>query len=124
MLCLFGIEPLQYDENRRVPFMQDTQYTRNEYHWWIKNTGEASKLYLNNIYQSQEMGTNSLDLLDVWYFQPYVTNINIGIVDMASNHGFGVRELINLVSPGANTHLWSSLRLNAGDISGGISNFT
>jgi subtilisin family serine protease len=81
-----------------VPFRDNTNYTRTEPTeppWWVKNSGEPSKLYLNSVYQNQEAGTNDLGLIDVWLEN--IVGAKMGVVDM-TGHGWRVRWIASYIS--------------------------
>lgn len=112
---------LEYDPARRVTFANDANYTRQEYHWFVKNTGQPSQLFLNGIFQSNEPGTNDIRLADAWLVQSNST-ITIGLADQPSLHGAQMEATLRLVSRGevVNANL---TRYNSEDIAGAISNF-
>lgn len=113
-------QPLAYDPSRRVPYLGGGGNARDEYHWWIQNTGQPSILYSNGIPVSQEIGTNDMNLLPAWEL---VTNgVPIGVVDVNNAHGNRVREVAELTS-GAPVHLFGSIRSNPDDIANGVSNY-
>ncbi len=76
---------LLYDINRRVNYYnQPGSFYRDEYEYWINNTGEPSKLYGSDLnYQSQEFGgtTNDNIHLDNSWDLTKGTNVIICIID-------------------------------------------
>ena len=96
---------LSYDAERRVPFQNAAIYARDEYHWFIKNTGQPSRLFLNGVYQSQEGGPSDLNMLAAWSIQPNATGVKVAIVDLNTAHGQRMVECVRLIAPGANVNL-------------------
>lgn len=113
-------EWIPYNENLRIPWANDSSYTRCEYDWWILNTGEPSDLYLNGIYQGSEYGTNSLRLDLAWLIHPQ--GVPVGVVDVNSSHGQRVSAVVAKVTRNQ-VFLSNSIRLYPEDIAAGISNF-
>lgn len=74
-------DPLEsFDPSRRVPYTPNGVYARDEYQWWLSNTGQPSTLYTKQstgwVYHSQEAG----GAVDLDYF-PGPVNTIVGIVD-------------------------------------------
>lgn len=114
-------EHLEYDSARRVPFANDPAYTRSEYHWFVKNTGQPSALYLNNVFQSNESGTNDIRILEAWNVQSNST-LTVGLVDQPNLHGAQMEATLRLVSRGEVTNA-NLARLFPDFLAMGISNF-
>ncbi len=112
---------LEYDPARRVPFSNDPAYTRSEYHWFVKNTGQPSGLYLNGNFQSNETGTNDIRILDAWGVHP-ASSLTIGLVDQQNMHGAQMEATLRLVSRGEVTNA-NLVRLFPDFLAAGISNF-
>ena len=119
LACGALAQPLAYDSDRRVPFLNGQGYERDEYHWWIKNTGQPSRLFQNGSFVSQETGTNDIELEAAWIIQQQ--GVPIGVFDIDNLHGQRVIDCARIVSRG-DVLLESSNRLYADDIARGISN--
>lgn len=91
---------LPYDAARRVVWANGAIYTRDEYQWWMVNTGEPSRLFLNGVFQNSEVGTWDLNMPAVWALQPNANGIKIGVVDIAGPHAQRITDLLKLISPG------------------------
>lgn len=84
--CFAQPDPLlQYDANRRVQYLDYTvnSYTRNEYAWFTKNTGQSSLLYSNNVLQPSftVTGNSDINITGAWNIQPNGNGVTVGIVD-------------------------------------------
>lgn len=101
---------LPYDNTRRVPFLQTPIYTRDEYDWWIRNTGQPSTLFLNGVPQSTDTGNFDLAMDSVWSIQSNATGIKIAVVDVAGEHSARIVELASKAAPGAAVSLFSGSR--------------
>jgi hypothetical protein len=111
---------LTYDPLRRVPWLHDAAYTRDEYHWWILNTGEPSRLFFNGAFVSEETGTNDIGLIDAWAV--HYGGGSISVIDVMSEHSLRIKQVAALVS-GAETRIYGiSTLLNPAVVSAGISN--
>lgn len=111
---------LLYDADRRVPFLTDNRYTRDEYHWHILNTGEPSRLFYNGVFVSQEEGTNDIGLLSAW--SVHYGGTSIAVIDVMSSHALRIKQIAALVS-GAETRIHGiSTLLNPAVVAAGISN--
>lgn len=111
---------LTYNQATRVPFLTDNRFTRDDYHWWILNTGEGSSLYYNGVYQSTEYGTNDIGLIDAW--EVHYGGGSIAVIDVVSAHAYRIKQIAALIS-GAETRIHGiSTLLNPAAVSAGISN--
>lgn len=74
--------------NRYVGYNDDTNsgYVREDYQWYLKNTGQDSRLFLNGVYQSSEPGgTGSVRATQALTYQGNANGIIVGIVDSGVN---------------------------------------
>lgn len=100
-LTLFSLSALgydSYDANRRVPFSGNSNYTRDEYRWWISSTKPTSTLWLNGVVQSQESGTNDLRLNEAHIIQPHAAGVKVAVID-SGTHGGRIVELLTNTAP-------------------------
>ncbi|MFA7243465.1 MAG: S8 family serine peptidase [Sulfuricellaceae bacterium] len=92
---------LDYDANRRVYWSSGAIYTRDEYHWFVRNTGQPSRLFLNGVYQSEETGNWDLNMTSAWAIQPNANGVRVAVVDVPGSHANRIVQLIQLIAPGA-----------------------
>jgi subtilisin family serine protease len=97
---------LTYDADRRVYWSSGAIYTRDEYHWFVENTGQPTRLFLNGVYQSSETGTYDLNLPEAWAIQPNANGVKVGVVDLPGSHANRMVQLIQLVAPGSSVTLY------------------
>ena len=109
-----------YDADRRVPYTPDPAYERDEYHWWVRNTGQDSRLWLNGVYQSTETGTNDWGLWQAWQVQPHANGVKIGLVDVAGSHGSRMWEVLTNTAPGVQVTFYDCVRYNPWAVVEGI----
>jgi len=127
LLLLLASQPLKadsewlgYDANRRVPWANNTAYTRDESDWWISNEQSETRLYFNGIYQGSEYGDSDIGLAEAWKVHPQ--GYPIAVVDGNTPHGQRVASVAAKVT--RNQVFLSNLtRLYPSDIASGISNF-
>lgn len=122
MLQVSWAEPawLTYNETNRVPFLTDSSFTRDEYHWHILNTGQPSRLFKNGVFISQETGTNDIGILSAW--SVHYGGGSIAVIDVISGHAYRIKQIAALIS-GAETRIHGiSTLLNPAAVSAGISN--
>jgi hypothetical protein len=103
-----------------VPFFSDPTYERDEPidpPWFVMNSGQPSRLYHNGVYQSQETGTDDLDLLEVWSVQS--SGVPVGLMDM-TGHGVRTRDLVATVAPESPQYYKELSRWDVRDIADGI----
>ena len=102
LLCVSNaLSYLAYDADRRVPYAQASIYSRDEYDWWMKNTGEPSRLFYNGKFQEQESGSYDLQIVDVARgIQPNATGIKVAVIDVDPQHMARVGNLVGTVAPG------------------------
>lgn len=110
---------LIYDEHHRVPFLTDKIFSRDEYHWFILNTGEPSRLFLNGVFVSEESGSNDVGIVDAWAI--HYGGGSIAVIDVMSGHAIRIKHIAALVS-GAETRIHHVPSLSAANVSAGISN--
>lgn len=111
---------LTYNQATRVPFLTNPSYTRDEYHWFIENTGQPSRLFYNGVFVSQETGTNDIGILFAW--SVHYGGGSIAVIDVVSAHAYRIKQIAALVA-GAETRIHGiSTLLNPAVVSAGISN--
>lgn len=92
-------EWLTYDSDRRLYWANGAIYQRDEYHWFIENTGQPSRLFLNGVYQSEETGIFDLKMLPAWVIRPNAPGIKVGVVTIPNGHGEQIVSLVSLIAP-------------------------
>jgi len=103
-----------------VDFLHGGGYQRDEYHWFLENTGQPSRLFLNGVFVSQEEGTNDVGIVQAWAI--HYGGGSIAVIDVTSAHAYRIKQVAALVS-GAETRLHGiSTLLNPAVVSAGISN--
>lgn len=90
---------LTYNSDRRLYWANGAIYTRDDFHWFIENTGQPSRLFLNGVYQSEETGTFDLKMLDAWVIRPNAPGIKVGVVTIPNGHGTQIVALVSLIAP-------------------------
>ncbi len=104
-----------------VPYFNDPGYARDEPTWptwFMANSGYPSKLYLHGVYQSQETGTNDLDMATAWGIR--LTGVKVGVLyDHA--HGNRVAGCVLAVSPFSEIYNSTLPRWYAANVAEGIS---
>lgn len=81
-----------------VPFFSDYHYSRDEPTdppWFVFNNLQPSKLYYDGVYQSEETGTNDLNIRAVWALG--IVGAKVGIVDQTA-HGDRIQSIVSTVS--------------------------
>lgn len=106
-----------YDASHRVTFASDSAYTRDEYDWWVSNSGDPSSLYYDNTYLEQETGSWSLNLPVAWRWQRDATGVKVGLIDLNGQHAAMAIDLIYKVAPGVTVTLYPVSRYY-GDVVG------
>jgi len=68
----------------RVGYPYDPLYSREDYQWYLRNTGQSSKLFYDGICQEEDTGTNDAGIADGWSIatNPGARGIRIGIADL------------------------------------------
>jgi subtilisin family serine protease len=85
---VFAASDYAYQTNRLTPWMDGTNYARDNYQWYSTNTGQPDQLYSNGVYLSSEPGGSyDLDLPPAWKLSRG-SNIVVGVIDtgVATNH--------------------------------------
>lgn len=103
-----------------VPFFTDATYERDEPTnppWFVENNGLPSRLYHNGVFQSQESGTDDLNLFAAWAIQP--TGAKVGVIDMGP-HGDRVFDLVLTTSPNSVRQFITIVRWTPEEIASGI----
>lgn len=120
--CLCRADWLTYDEDARVPFLQASIYTRDDYDWWIENTKQPSRLFYYGAYQEQEEGNFDLQMPSVWLVQSSASGVTVAVVDIPGPHSARILDLIQKAAPGVDAELFPVSRYYDEPMSDGISN--
>lgn len=102
-LPLIILSPNQvFDAGRRVPYVNaPSVYARDEYSWWIRNTGQPTTLYMNGVATEQEFGTKDIDLYGAWQRQANANGVTVAVVDdYNGSHGSRIAALVSDTAPG------------------------
>lgn len=70
---------LEYSSDARIQQLQNTNYHREDYQWYLRNTGQPSKLYYRGAYQAQDPG-GSYDL-GFEELQMDMSAVRLGVVE-------------------------------------------
>jgi hypothetical protein len=102
-----------------VPFYSNAAYTRDEQMpcWWVTNNLSPSRLFLNGVYQSQETGTNDLQLNQAWAISNQ--GVKVGVVDQ-SGHGDRVEGCVRQASPNSDVFRFEIFRWDEQDFADGV----
>lgn len=99
-----------YDSTVRVPYANDASYSRDEYEWWVKNTGQPSTLYHNGVQISQEFGLADINLLGAWQRQNNAVGVKVAVIDLNTVHGNRIVALVSNTAPGSIVSLFAVSR--------------
>ena len=96
-----------YNPAARVPWLKASIYSRDAYDWWVQNEQVPLRLFLNGVYQpgSDEAGGYDLDLPAAWTYSTG-QGVKIGVVDLATAHGYRIVDLAQKTAPGATVTLY------------------
>lgn len=113
LLLAFNVQAqtwYDYDPAARWPFASDSSYTRDAYHWWVKNTQPVCHLWLNGIPNGQETGSWSLNLDQCWPLAGDCSAIKVAVIDQTGNHSERSLELVRRCAPGVQAQLFPIMR--------------
>lgn len=110
----------RYNPDKRWPWALGDSFTRDEYHWFIQNTGQESRLFQNGVFVGSESGTNDIGIPSVWAIWP--TGVPVGVVDLNSAHAGRVAYLAKLITRNQVLR-YNVPRLQPENLASGISNF-
>lgn len=102
-VCFGQIDPLTvFDSTRRLPLLDYfvNDYARNEYAFFIKNTGQPSHLYKGGVLQpsSTVTGNADLNITAAWQIQSHANGVVVGLVDSGCFQDH--EDMVGVVLPG------------------------